>query len=133
MEIPLNIYGDTYDEITIEAWQSVWDHVCKMAYEGTDICESIITRPGVMTINGKKVFDKRERTHSQEYARLQPINTYFLTLDNMWKQYSDYYPEVKVIPEFKKLIVPYALYQSLGITQWFRYSFPNCEVIYWEA
>lgn len=84
MEIPLSIQGDLYDTITIECWQNVWEKICKMTYEGNDICESIITRPGIMVINGQKVYDKRESAHSQEYDRNQPLNKYLLTLDNIW-------------------------------------------------
>lgn len=134
MNIPLFIHGNRYEEVTIDAWQCIWDKICKMSYEGTDICERIVTRPGVMHINGRVVQDRRETTHSQEYSRREPLNDYFLSLDNIWKQYSGLYgsADVKVIPELKQLVVPRALYESLGVQQWFRYSFPNCVVTFWN-
>ena len=130
MEIPLSIKGDLYDEITIECWQAVWKNICQMTYEGNNICESIITRPDIMTINGRKVYDKREKSHSQEYARIQPTNSHLLTLDHIWKQYSG--TELIVVPEFKNLVVPYPLFQTLGVNSWFKYSFPNCKVSFWK-
>ena len=134
MEIPLFINGNTFEAQTIEQWQYVWDKVCKMAYEKTDICEKIITRPGFIHLNGEVINNKTELEHSREYERAQPLNTYFLTLDNIWKQYSTFHgvkmPEI--IPEFKELVVPRALFESIGIDNWFRYSFPNCTVKFWE-
>ena len=134
MEIPLFINGNLFEEHTIEAWQQVWDIVCKMSYENTNICEKIITTPGFLHINGKLNNDKTEITHSHEYSRSQPLNTYFLTLDNIWKQYSKFHglKMVHVVPEFKELFVPRVLFDSLGVSNWFRYSFPNCKVTFWE-
>jgi hypothetical protein len=131
MEISLNIQGDVYDNSTIHEWQLVWEKICNMAYADTDIYESIVTRPGVMIINGRKVHDKRELSHSREYARTQPINRDLLMLDHVWNQYSN--KEPKIVPEFKNLVVPYPIYQSLGINAWFKYSFPNCKVTFWKA
>lgn len=134
MEIPLFINGNRYEEHTVEQWQQVWDLICKMAYEKTNICEAIITTPGFLHINGTVFNDKSQKTHSYEYGRAQPVNTYFLTLDNVWKQYSNLYgPQMPhVIPELKVLVVPRVLYDSLGVSNWFRYSFPNCKVTFWE-
>lgn len=122
-----------FDSVTVDAWQDVWDRICKMAYEGKDICEKIVTSPGIMHIDGQLIRDKSEASHSREYAREPCVNTYFLKLDNVWKQYSQFHaPEMpKVVPEFKLLIVPYSLYQTLGVQQWFRHSFPNCKVYFW--
>lgn len=134
MEMPLYINGNLYDAITIEAWQSVWDRICRMAYEGKDVCESITTRPGIMHVNGRVIHDSRESSHSNEYSRCNPVNSYFITLDNIWKQYSQFHsPQMpKVIPEFKELVVPYALYECLGVHSWFEHSFPNCKVYFWD-
>lgn len=134
MEIPYYLDGKMYDNVTIEAWQEVWDRVCRMAYEKRDICESIVTKPGIMHINGRIIHDKRESTHVREYCRLEPINHYFLTLENIWKQYSQLYSpnDPDVILEFKELIVPRCLYECLGVSQWFKYSFPNCKVSFWD-
>jgi hypothetical protein len=134
MEIPLYIHGNMYDRVTLESWQYVWDHICKMAYEGKNVVESIVTRPGVMYIDGVLTNEKKQSEHSKVYRNKDLANSYFLNLDNVWKQYSQFYGPVmpKVIPEFKELIVPYALYDCLGVQSWFRHSFPNCKVFYWD-
>jgi hypothetical protein len=134
MEMPLYIHGNMYESVTLEAWQEIWDRICKMAYENKDICERIVTRPGILHVNGHIVSDKRESTHSAEYARREPVNSYFLTLENVWKQYSHFHGTQLpgVVPEFKELVVPYSLYNCLGVQAWFRHSFPNCKVFYWD-
>lgn len=134
MKMNLYINGNMYDDVTLEAWQQVWDKVCKMCYEGTGICESIVTRPGIMHVNGRVIQDTRESTHTREYSRHNPVNSQFLTLDNIWKQYSHLYGTMdpKVVPEFKELVVPYSLYETLGVHSWFRHSFPNCVVTFWN-
>jgi hypothetical protein len=134
MKMPLYIHGNSYDRATVEAWQQVWDTICKMAYEKKDICESIVTRPGIMHVNGRVVPDNRESVHSCEYNRKEPVNSYFLTLDNIWRQYSQLHGTKMphVVPEFKELIVPYTLYECLGVHAWFRHSFPNCKVYFWD-
>lgn len=134
MEMPLYIHGNMYDHVTIEAWQHLWDKICRMAYEKKDICERIIAHPGIMHINGRVVSDKRESTHSREYNRREPVNSYFLTLENVWKQYSLFHGTQMPyeIPEFKELVVPYSLYNCLGVQSWFRHSFPNCKVYFWD-
>lgn len=134
MEMPLYIHGNMYDRITVDAWQDVWDKICKMAYEGKDVCEKIVTRPGILHINGQVLHDSTESTHSREYNRHTPVNSYFLTLENVWKQYSSFYGSQmpQVVSEFKELIVPYSLYNCLGVQSWFRHSFPNCKVYFWD-
>ena len=134
MEVHLFIDGNMYHTHTLEAWQNVWEKICKMAYEGTDICEEIVTYPGFLNINGRIINDRRESAHTLEYRRLEPVNSYFLTLENMWKQFSHLYADKYplVVPEFKKLVVPYCLYNCLGVNSWFKHSFPNCKLYFWE-
>lgn len=134
MEMPLFINGNMYDNHTIEAWQNVWERICKMAYDGTDICEEIVTVPGILHVNGRVINDRRESTHNVEYHRLEPVNYYFLTLENIWKQFSHLYADKNpgVVPELKKLVVPYCLYDCPGVRSWFRYSFPNCKLYFWD-
>lgn len=134
MEIPLYLNGKTYEGHTVEAWQQVWDRICRMAYEGKDVCEKIVTKPGLTYIDGKIISNSTESYHNRIYRNVEPINYYFLTLENVWKQYSQlYHPsDPKVIPEFKELVVPYCLYNCLGVQSWFRHSFPNCKVYFWD-
>ena len=134
MEIVLNIDGNMYDETTVGIWQVVWHKLCSMAYTRSNICRSIVIKPGPMIINNRYVLDKRELSHSREYSRIEPLNRDKLTLEYMWKKYShaygNKYPEV--VPELKELVVPYSLFVCLGVNSWFRHSFPNCKVRFWE-
>ncbi len=134
MEIPLFIDGNMFETHTITQWQYVWDLICKMAYEGTGICEKIVTSPGILHINGEVIKDNTELRHASEYAKTSYMNTYFLTLDNIWKQYSKFYGTKMpgIVPELTEIVVPFALYNELGVNPWFRHSFPNCKVTFWE-
>lgn len=134
IHIPIYVSRNMYDSVTVEQWQIVWDKVCRMAYHGEDICDKIITRPGNMNIGGKPVKDARQSTHSQYYAKGEPLNNYFLTLENIWRQYSTFHGPMhpKVIPELKELVVPHALFDCLGVQAWFMHSFPNCKIFYWD-
>lgn len=132
--IPLYTDGIMYCAQTIDQWQYVWDKLCKMTYEEKEICESVITRPSILCIDGLIMNDTSELTHSHQYKNPKYVNVEFLTLDNIWKQYSHIYGPIqpKVIPELKKLVVPKCLFECLGVRSWFRHSFPNCEVVFWE-
>jgi hypothetical protein len=134
MEMPLYVHGNMYDHVTVDAWQGLWDRICRMAYEKKDICEKIITTNGILHMDGQIVEDNRQYVHSHIYNREKPINSYFLTLDNIWKQYSSFHGAQMphVIPELKELVVPYSLYNCLGVQSWFRHSFPNCKVYFWD-
>lgn len=53
-----------------------------------------------------------------------------LTLDFQWKNYQQLKP--LIIPELKYIYVPRILFESLGVYAWFKYSFPNCKIEFWE-
>jgi hypothetical protein len=133
MEIPLCIESEFYTNETVTPWQSVWNHVCKMAYENEDHCEFIITLPNGINIGGNKTTTKSERVHGGMYEEAYPLNRYEITLDYMWKKYNETHKEMPhVVPQLKRLHVPKALFESLGVRQWFEHSFPNCLITYWD-
>jgi len=61
---------------------------------------------------------------------LESKNVEELTLDFQWQKYQQLKP--LVIPELKYIYVPKLLFESLGVYSWFRYSFPNCKIEFWE-
>ncbi len=96
----------------MDNWKSVWETICKMAYENGPLYEKIIIEPKVI-----------ELSLNEED-----------TLDYTWKKYSKKHGSKmpNVIPEFKELYVPRHLFEDLGIYPWFRYSFPNCHIQFWD-
>lgn len=137
MKIPLHIYREKYSEDTVHGWQQVWKAICKMCYEETSIEEEIITRPGFIDIDDAHISDTNniELTHTLYYNQRYPINEEVITLDYIWKQYSEkagpgFTP--KVVPEFKRLHVPGVLFYTLGVDSWFRHCFPNCKITFWD-
>lgn len=96
-----------------------------MAYCKTYIIEDLITRPA-------SPFTEVE--HTEIYNKRLCHNEYDITLDYTWKIYSKAFKTKMphVIPELKRLHVPRILFEELGIRPWFKYSFPNCVVTFWE-
>lgn len=92
-------------------WQNIWKDVCEMAYEKATPIEKIIIEPN-------------EFQYTEEN-----------TLTYMWKKYSKKHGPIMpgIVYEFKELYVPKVLFEDLGIQTWFRYSFPNCKVSYWQT
>lgn len=105
-------------EIILE-WQAFWSRLCTMAYTREDIAEELCVYPKT---NNEAVF----------YERNCCSNLDTLHLDHMWEKYSKQYHEALVVPELKKIHVPRALFECLGVYKWFEYSFPNCEITFWE-
>ena len=132
MEIPLIIRDSLYDEETVQDWQYIWETICLMAYENKEIVRQIITKPGIMAIQGMVNTSKLESEHSDMYSNRSPANDEEITLDYMWKRFSSTHPDVHIVEEFKYLHVPRPLFENLGIKKWFEYSFPNCKVTFWN-
>lgn len=133
MRAPLIVNERMYSYETIVVWKVVWDKICKMAYEQEPPVSDIITVPDRVRIEGIAVpMDEKEQ--SRYYSRQLPINSDVITLDHMWSYYSKKHGAEmpKIVPEFKRLHVPRALFKSLGIGPWFRHSFPNCDITFWE-
>jgi hypothetical protein len=133
MRIPLIVDDNAYSYETVVSWKVVWDKICKMSYELEPPVAEIVTTPDRVRIEGIAV-PMTEQKQSEFYSRQIPTNSDVITLDHMWSYYSKKHgvevPEI--VPEFKKLHVPRALFKSLGIGPWFRHSFPNCEITFWE-
>lgn len=107
-----------FSDETVRHWQSIWSQVCDMSYLRENIVEKIYVNP-------------KNSMESAYYSNNRCSNADEITLDYTWEIYSKKYPEVQIVPELKELYVPRALYESLGVEQWFKHSFPNCVVKFW--
>lgn len=133
--IPLTVNSALYGKSTIFIWKTVWEKICVMAYENKDICEEIITLPGRINIDGVISDRMDEIEHTKYYTKKIPNNDYDITFDSTWKRISKHYGALYTlydVPDLKKLHVPRQLFDSLGVRQFFRHSFPNCKITYWE-
>ena len=105
----------------IKKWQTVWQRVCNLAFFRKDIVTRIIVD---YTDDIKKYMSCR--------------NFEEITLDYTWKIYSSIkdengnYIEALVVPELEQLCVPHAIFEALGVYAWFKHSFPNCVISFWE-
>jgi hypothetical protein len=102
----------------VSQWQTVWSQICDMAYLRENITDKIIVHP-------------ESELASAHYSNNSCPNADEITLDYTWEIYSKKYKDVHVVPEFKELFIPKALFDTLGVNQWFRHSFPNCTVQFW--
>jgi hypothetical protein len=135
MEIHLIVQDQQYCLETIEAWQYVWKILCDMSYSAGNIQTELRTKPGSFEVDDEVMMDSDEQQQSKFYGQRYPINDELLTLDYMWKAYSQragagFVP--RVVPELKSIHVPACLFYTLGVDQWFSHSFPNCKVTYWK-
>jgi hypothetical protein len=105
----------------IKKWQIIWHRVCALSFFRKDIVSQII-------------IDNQEDIKKYRSSR----NFEEITLDYTWKFYSSLkdqngnYIEPLVVPELEKIYVPHALFEALGVYAWFKYSFPNCVISFWE-
>lgn len=90
-----------------------------MAYTREGISEELCVYP---SSNNEAAFYERNSCGNFEQ----------LTLDHAWSEYSKKFHMVLEVPELKKIHVPRALFECLGVYKWFDYSFPNCEITFWE-
>ena len=107
-------------------WQAVWRTICEMSYYRRCLTDQIVVQP-----EDYKVLEAYKNTNPTEFHEL--------TLDYKWKAYSqsrdsdNNFIEPQVVPELRRLFVPRILFESLGVYSWFRQSFPNCTVMFWET
>lgn len=94
----------------MDSWKSVWETICKMAYENEAPFEKIIIEPSEFSNNEENTLDYTWKAYSKKHGSNMP----------------------GIVPEFKELYVPRILFENLGIYSWFRYSFPNCKVEFWK-
>lgn len=72
------------------------------------------------------------KNESAFYERNNCDNFEQLTLDYVWCEYSKKFKNVMMVPELKRIYVPRTLFECLGVYKWFEYSFPNCDITFWE-
>ena len=109
----------------IERWQSIWNTICNMAYHRKGIVKHITT-------------DSCEYNSILRYHSLKYLNFDEITLDHTWKKYSSTknengdFLEPLLVPELEEIYVPRILFTCPGVFHWFKHSFPNCAISYWE-
>jgi hypothetical protein len=106
---------------TIANWQKIWRVVCDMAYDPNAIQYEKITIHS----------DDSDRTDARLYGGYTVQNQHLICLDEVWRSYDRKNPFVN--KTLKYLYVPGVLFNCLGVQNWFKFSFPNCEVHYWPG
>lgn len=107
-------------KLTIEKWQTLWQQIYDMSYYRKNVVEEIIT-------------DVSEYDDLYKYQNFNEI-----TLEYIWKFNSSFknvdgeYLHPLIVPELKKIYVPRFLFETLGVFEWFKYSFPKCKILFWE-
>ena len=105
----------------IKKWQAVWHRVCGLAFFRKNIVTKII------------VDDTDDIKHYRSCRNFEEV-----TLDYTWKFYSSLrdengnYIDTLIVPELEQIYVPHALFEALGVHSWFKHSFPNCVISFWE-
>jgi hypothetical protein len=115
MEIP---------QYVVNKWQVVWQKICDMAYHRKDI-------------NAIVSVENSDYSELLKYM-INAKNFNLITLEHMWAQASSArnadgtHAEVFVVPELREIYVPRILFETLGVYTWFKHSFPNCSILFWE-
>lgn len=115
MDVPQNV---------IIKWQFIWQKICDMAYSRKRISDRVL-------------IEKFNYTELLNYM-INSSNFEQITLDYIWKQVSSQknsdgsYVEALIVPELKEIYVPRILFSTPGVFHWFKHSFPNCSISYWE-
>jgi len=110
---------------TVQKWQAIWQQICDMAYFRKNITDKV-------------VIPMNDYTTILKYKTSRYQNFHELTFDYQWQKNSSirdesgYYLEALVVPELKEIYVPRILFQSMGVLNLFKHSFPNCLVLFWE-
>lgn len=134
MLIPLLVENKLYAKDTVVLWTIVWERICRMAYENADICQELITLPEGMIVDGIQSSKNDELEHADYYQKGFPDNHNQILFDSTWRRISKRFGApytIFVVPELRKLHVPRCLFDSLGVSQFFRHSFPNCVITFW--
>ena len=124
VDIELNItqsYYDTYYDInTVSSWQKVWDRILSMAYLEANKVEKLL------------VFTK-DSSDNTFYKRKIPRNYPDINFEYAWSEFTrNYKGEIQIVPELKEIFVPRSLFECVGVYSFFKYSFPNCVIRFWD-
>ena len=93
--------------------KAAWKQICDMAFFRSNIVDKMI-------------------------VKLQKNECETDTLDYHWKQFSSIkdadgnFIEALVVPELNFIIVPQSLFHTEGVYAWFKHSFPNCVITFWD-
>ena len=116
MEVPQDI---------INKWQTVWKYITRMAYYRIDVVDNVsVTKHDYETL--------------LKYSQSRCSNFDEITLDYEWTLVSRCKDETGtfrlplVVPELREIYVPRILFETLGVYSWFKHSFPNCTILFWE-
>jgi hypothetical protein len=108
-----------YSFATIGEWQKVWQIICDMAYDSkAEQYEHIAIRS-----------DDSDKDDARAYAGHTVQNQHLICIDEVWRRYDKKQPFIN--KNLKSLYVPRVLFYCLGVQNWFKFSFPNCEISYW--
>ena len=118
------------------SWDYIWRLLIDMAYSSKNIhLKSIIIQNGSFVEHFDTSVTVREKeassVHAKFYDKADSTNVDLLTLEHAWRKYGGH-EMPKVVPELERLFVPRSLFYCLGVNSWFRHSFPNCRIAYWE-
>lgn len=104
-------------EKATQMWQAVWTSLCDMAYHQKNIKEEIFIVP-------ENYYDL------YMWSKYDP-NFDKLTLDYTWSKYNSV-GEPSAVEKLRHIYVPRILFESLGVSTFFKVCFPNCQVSFWE-
>jgi len=111
-----------YSFRTIGLWQNVWRALCEMAYnKEAKQYERVAVEPEE---------DELEESKYYERNRSRIRNHHLLCLEEIWSKYDRFEPFVNT--RLKELVVPRVLFECPGVRHFFEFSFPECEVVFWE-
>lgn len=110
---------------TLEKWQTIWQQVCEMAYYKKNVVEQL-----QISVDDYDSLIRYKNNHRDQFDELM--------LDFTWKQFSQNrdtngnFIEALVVPELTFIYVPRILFETIGVYSWFKFSFPNCVIYFWE-
>jgi hypothetical protein len=108
-----------YSFATIGEWQKFWKVICEMGYNPNAVQYETIRAHS----------NTADKDDSQAYGGYTVQNQHLIGLDEVWRKYDKSLPIVN--KHLKQIYVPRVLFSCLGTHNWFKFSFPNCEVTYW--
>ena len=133
--VDLIVENNLYSKETVFQWTMVWERICRMAYENENKAKYMIVLPGEMVVNNQLSDPYNQKKQTKYYQYKLPENEELITFDHTWKQFSKRFGapyELFVIHELELLVVPRCLFDSLGVSQFFKHSFPKCKITFWE-